>query len=72
MCNELTPLVSGATGTPWLAQWTDAESRAQAVLEAALNQSLSEPAVARVLSGIDAHLVVSSSMPVRPDIRSCT
>ncbi len=65
VCNELTPLVSGATGTPWLAQWIDAESRAQAALEAALAQSLSEPAVARVLSGIDAHLVVSSSMPVR-------
>jgi len=65
VCNELAPLVSGATGTPWLAQWADAESRAHAVLEAALEESLSEPAVARVLSGIDAHLVVSSSMPIR-------
>ncbi len=65
VCNELVSLVSGATGTPWLEQWTDADQRAHAAIDATLDRSLSEPAVARVLSAVDAHLVVSSSMPVR-------
>ncbi len=65
VCNELVPLVSGAAGTSWLTEWTEAEGRAQAALDAAVADPLSEPAVARVLSGVDAHLVVSSSMPVR-------
>ena len=65
VCNELVPLVSGATGTPWLAEWMEADRCAQVALDAALTEFLSEPAAARVLSAIDAHLVVSSSMPVR-------
>jgi len=65
VCTELAPLVSGATGTNWLGDWTDAEQRAQAALDAAMVGSLSEPAVARVLSAVNARLVVSSSMPVR-------
>ncbi|MDO8361433.1 MAG: 2-succinyl-5-enolpyruvyl-6-hydroxy-3-cyclohexene-1-carboxylic-acid synthase [Actinomycetota bacterium] len=67
VCTELAPLMSGATGTPWLARWQHAERRAQAALDTVLaaEPGLSEPAVARVLSGVDAHLVLSSSMPVR-------
>ena len=68
VCAALAPLVKGATGTPWLARWLHAERRGQVALEAALaaESTLTEPAVARVLSGADvAHLVVSSSMPVR-------
>jgi len=55
VCNELVPLVSGATGTSWLAEWMDADRRAQVALDAALSESLSEPAAARVLSVIDAN-----------------
>jgi 2-succinyl-5-enolpyruvyl-6-hydroxy-3-cyclohexene-1-carboxylate synthase len=66
----------GATGTPWLARWRHAESAAQSALAAHLDvpeSMLSEPAVARVLSGTQGtvgapvvqQLVVSSSMPVR-------
>ena len=65
VCNELASLVTGATGTSWLADWTGAEERAQAALDVAIVGSLSEPAVARVLSAVAARLVVSSSMPVR-------
>lgn len=67
LCTELLPLVTGATGTPWLARWQHAERRAQqAISEAiAVDATLTEPAVARVLSVAGGHLVVSSSMPVR-------
>lgn len=65
VCNELAPLVTGARLATWLAEWTHADACAQAAIDRALTEPLSEPAVARVLSGIDAHLVVSSSMPVR-------
>ena len=65
VCNELAPLVSGATGTGWLAEWTGADHRAHASFDAAMFGPLSEPAVARALSGVAAQLVVSSSMPVR-------
>ena len=67
VCNELTPRVKGATGTVWLARWQDAERRGQAVLDSVLATApvLTEPGVARVLSAVDARLVVSSSMPIR-------
>lgn len=67
VCSELAPLVKGATGTPWLARWQHAERRAQAAIASTLagTPELSEPAVARVLSALDARLFVSSSMPVR-------
>jgi 2-succinyl-5-enolpyruvyl-6-hydroxy-3-cyclohexene-1-carboxylate synthase len=65
VCNELTPLVSGASASSWLTEWLAADLRAQDAIVEGLDGSLSEPAVARVLSGVDAHLVVSSSMPVR-------
>ncbi len=67
LCAELAPLVRGATGTPWLAGWQDAERRGQAAIEGVLAglSSLCEPGVARALSGVAATLVVSSSMPVR-------
>jgi 2-succinyl-5-enolpyruvyl-6-hydroxy-3-cyclohexene-1-carboxylate synthase len=66
----------GATGTPWLARWRHAERAAQSVLAERLDAPaslLSEPAVARLLSGthggaeapVVQQLVVSSSMPVR-------
>ena len=67
VCNELTPLVRGATGTPWLTGWQHAERTGQAALAVVLaaEPALTEPGVARLLSAIDARLVVSSSMPVR-------
>ena len=67
LCNELAPLVRGATGTTWLAGWLHAEERAQHAIEHVLATmpSLTEPGVARLLSDTDAALVVSSSMPVR-------
>lgn len=67
VCNELAPLVKGATGTPWLARWQHAERRAQTAFDGVLASSaqLTEPGAARVLSGLDVQLVVSSSMPVR-------
>ena len=68
VCSALVALVKGATGTPWLARWLHAERRGQAALDAALAAEpvLTEPTVARHLSGAGmAHLVVSSSMPVR-------
>ena len=67
VCNELAPLVTGASGTPWLARWQQAEQLGQRAIEAVLADHwvLTEPAVARLLSGAEARLVVSSSMPVR-------
>lgn len=67
VCNALLPLVTGATGTPWLARWQHAERRSQAVLSQLLDDEalLSEPGVARALSAVGGRLVVSSSMPVR-------
>lgn len=52
----------------WSARWRRAEQAAQRAIGAILDDddvALTEPAVARVLSGVDAELVVSSSMPVR-------
>jgi len=65
VCNELASQVSGAAESAWLDEWTGADRLAHEAIGASLGESLSEPAVARVLSGVDAQLVVSSSMPVR-------
>ncbi len=66
--DELATL-NGATGTPWLARWRHANDRAEAAIEAALDDlPLCEPAVARTIASElpeDAELVVASSMPVR-------
>ena len=67
VCAELVPLVKGATGTPWLARWQQAERLGQAALSEVLaaESELTEPSAARALSGAGATLVVSSSMPIR-------
>lgn len=67
VCSELAPLVTGATGTPWLARWQHAERSAQHALDHVLRSEtvLTEPGVARTLSDRPGHLVLSSSMPVR-------
>ena len=60
----------------WLQRWADLEERASATMDVLLDpsgsESLTEPAVARVIAGVMArrtgppgNLVVSSSMPVR-------
>ncbi len=65
VCRELAVQVSAAGGT-WVADWVNAEKAGQAAIEVALaTDSLTEPGVARIVSGVDAQLVVSSSMPVR-------
>jgi 2-succinyl-5-enolpyruvyl-6-hydroxy-3-cyclohexene-1-carboxylate synthase len=61
---------TGATGTPWLDSWTQAECRADEAIGAAIDgvETLTEPAVARFLARYlptGAGLTVSSSMPVR-------
>jgi 2-succinyl-5-enolpyruvyl-6-hydroxy-3-cyclohexene-1-carboxylate synthase len=65
VCEALVPLVEGVPDPTWLAAWHDAEQAAQAAFVATLGETCSEPAVARALSTLDAHLVLSSSMPVR-------
>jgi 2-succinyl-5-enolpyruvyl-6-hydroxy-3-cyclohexene-1-carboxylate synthase len=68
LLRRLADRVRGASGTPWLARWRGAEEKAQAVLDDLLGQELTEPAVARAVACAlpdGAHLVVSSSMPVR-------
>jgi 2-succinyl-5-enolpyruvyl-6-hydroxy-3-cyclohexene-1-carboxylate synthase len=70
LAGALRDRMKGAAGTPWLARWRHAESRAQAAIDDVLAQhlTLTEPAVARaVVAGVPdgGSLVVSSSMPVR-------
>ena len=67
VCDVLLPHVQGARDTGWLARWQRAELAAQRAIGAwvAAQPALTEPAVARLLSTVAAHLVVSSSMPVR-------
>lgn len=55
----------GSTDAQWLAEWIDAEARAQTAIGVALDGHLSEPSVARTVSTVPGHLVLSSSMPVR-------
>jgi 2-succinyl-5-enolpyruvyl-6-hydroxy-3-cyclohexene-1-carboxylate synthase len=65
-CRAWRAQATGATGTPWLARWTHAEERAQAVLSELLGgPDLDEPTVARVVTSRSGPLVVCSSMPIR-------
>ncbi len=65
---DLAPL-TGAVGTPWLARWRHANSRAETALDTAISElPVSEPGVARTLATSvprDVEVVVASSMPVR-------
>jgi 2-succinyl-5-enolpyruvyl-6-hydroxy-3-cyclohexene-1-carboxylate synthase len=69
VCRVLAERLTGATGTPWSARWRRAEQIADAVFEDRLSSGpADEPTVGRVVLRhlpSDAHLVVSSSMPVR-------
>jgi 2-succinyl-5-enolpyruvyl-6-hydroxy-3-cyclohexene-1-carboxylate synthase len=70
LCRALADQMVGAARTPWLARWRRAETAAQMAIDIVVGSSvpLTEPAVARTLiDGLPdgAHLVVSSSMPVR-------
>jgi 2-succinyl-5-enolpyruvyl-6-hydroxy-3-cyclohexene-1-carboxylate synthase len=62
-------LLNGAAGTPWLARWRHANTRAEAAIDDALAElPVSEPGVARTIAntlGAEVDLVVASSMPVR-------
>jgi 2-succinyl-5-enolpyruvyl-6-hydroxy-3-cyclohexene-1-carboxylate synthase len=61
--------LSGAAGTPWLARWRHANTRAEQAIDSALAElPLSEPGIVRTIAnsiGDDVELVVASSMPVR-------
>jgi 2-succinyl-5-enolpyruvyl-6-hydroxy-3-cyclohexene-1-carboxylate synthase len=69
VCEALEPIVAASADVSvdqhWLAEWLEAEARAQAAIDASLAGTLSEPAVARVVSTVPGRLVLSSSMPVR-------
>jgi 2-succinyl-5-enolpyruvyl-6-hydroxy-3-cyclohexene-1-carboxylate synthase len=69
-CAALSAMLVGATGTPWLARWSNAEERAQHAIMAVLGEAgaLTEPAISRsVMEALPdgSCLVVSSSMPIR-------
>jgi 2-succinyl-5-enolpyruvyl-6-hydroxy-3-cyclohexene-1-carboxylate synthase len=69
VCQALEKRLRGATGTPWLARWQEAERRAQAAIDTVVGGgTVTEPGVARqvlaaVAPGTD--IVCSSSMPIR-------
>jgi 2-succinyl-5-enolpyruvyl-6-hydroxy-3-cyclohexene-1-carboxylate synthase len=59
---------TNGTAVSWSGSWTRSDRLAQQAIDAATAGPLSEPAVARVLTGVVGsvqHLVVASSMPVR-------
>jgi 2-succinyl-5-enolpyruvyl-6-hydroxy-3-cyclohexene-1-carboxylate synthase len=69
-CAALAARLHGGQGTPWLARWRRAESRAQAAIDGWIDaqSAVTEPFVARATLAAVAEgssLVVSSSMPVR-------
>jgi 2-succinyl-5-enolpyruvyl-6-hydroxy-3-cyclohexene-1-carboxylate synthase len=69
-CAALAERLHGGRGTPWLARWRRAESRAQAAIDGWIGTqpAVTEPFVARTTLAAAAEgssLVVSSSMPVR-------
>jgi 2-succinyl-5-enolpyruvyl-6-hydroxy-3-cyclohexene-1-carboxylate synthase len=69
-CTALGERLRGGQGTPWLARWRRAESRAQAAIDGWIDAQpfITEPFVARATLAALADgssLVVSSSMPVR-------
>jgi 2-succinyl-5-enolpyruvyl-6-hydroxy-3-cyclohexene-1-carboxylate synthase len=70
VCSELIATITARTNTTWLSSWAQAEKLAQVAINAALTNELkiSEPAIARTIYACmpsNAHLVVSSSMPIR-------
>ncbi|MBJ7271127.1 MAG: 2-succinyl-5-enolpyruvyl-6-hydroxy-3-cyclohexene-1-carboxylic-acid synthase [Ilumatobacteraceae bacterium] len=70
VCSELIASITARTNTTWLSSWAQAEKLAQVAINAALTNELkiSEPAIARTIYASmpsNAHLVVSSSMPIR-------
>jgi 2-succinyl-5-enolpyruvyl-6-hydroxy-3-cyclohexene-1-carboxylate synthase len=70
LCSELIASITARTNTTWLSSWAQAEKLAQVAINAALTNELkiSEPAIARTIYAAmpsNAHLVVSSSMPIR-------
>ena len=70
LCDRLSEQLTGGRGTPWLARWRAAETKAQAALDTVLaaHDEPTEPAVARAVTRSlppGAALMVSSSMPVR-------
>lgn len=65
VCASLSSAMRGASGTPWAARWRHAETRAQRAIESVVEGTLTEPAVARMLTARAGALVVSSSMPIR-------
>lgn len=65
VCEAVLPLVADVADAAWLASWSAAERAAQDALTAHANGRFDEPAVARALSDLPVHLVLSSSMPVR-------
>ena len=70
VCSELIASITARTNTTWSSSWAQAEKLAQVAINAALTNELkiSEPAIARTIYACmpsNAHLVVSSSMPIR-------
>jgi 2-succinyl-5-enolpyruvyl-6-hydroxy-3-cyclohexene-1-carboxylate synthase len=70
VCSELIASITARTNTTWSSSWVQAEKLAQVGINAALTNELkiSEPAIARTIYACmpsNAHLVVSSSMPIR-------
>jgi 2-succinyl-5-enolpyruvyl-6-hydroxy-3-cyclohexene-1-carboxylate synthase len=70
LCSELIARITARTNTTWSSSWVHAEKLAQVAINAALTNELkiSEPAIARTIYACmpsNAHLVVSSSMPIR-------
>jgi 2-succinyl-5-enolpyruvyl-6-hydroxy-3-cyclohexene-1-carboxylate synthase len=65
VAESVQPLLGGTVDPNWFGEWLAAEVAAQAAIADTLRGTLSEPAVARAVSGVAARLVLSSSMPVR-------
>ncbi len=66
-CRRLAGELRGAGGSDWVQRWAHVTAIADRELGAALDGAaeLTEPLVARVVSRLDGHVVVASSMPVR-------
>ena len=65
VCESVEPLVGGNVDAAWVQSWSAAERAAQQAITSVLGDDLAEPAVARVVAVAPAHVVLSSSMPVR-------
>ena len=67
-CARLATELRGASGSEWTTRWAHVSALADAALAGALDEPgtvLTEASVARVVSRLDDHVVVASSMPVR-------